>query len=354
MTKETVIVPLQDLYAFVRRAFVGLGLSAEEAELCADGLVQSELRGMAFQMQGVNRLRVYADRIRGGLVTAQAPFEIVKDGAALALVDAHNGLGYAAATRAMRLAVSKAKLNGIGAVFVRHSTHFGGAAVHARRAVDGGCIGISMSNAGPEMAPWGGITPILGTNPWAIAIPGDTPFPIVLDMAVTTSGKGTMMWLARQGLPMPIDYAITKDGENTTDPNAAMDGTLLPIGGPKGYGLSFMTDVMTGVMTGAAFGSALYKNPKAQDVGHLLMAIDVEWFMPRDEYNARLNAFVSEVQGSALRPGVERIYMPGEIEHLREQKKRAEGVPLQRADYEDLKKLASEIPVEFGLEDNLA
>lgn len=354
MTTETVIVPLQDLHAFVCRAFVGLGLSDQEAELCADGLVQSELRGMAFQMQGVNRLRVYADRIRGGLVTAQAPFEIVKDGPALALVDAHNGLGYAAATRAMRLAVSKAKGNGIGAVFVRHSTHFGGASVHARRAVDEGCIGISMSNAGPEMAPWGGITPILGTNPWAIAIPGDTPFPIVLDMAVTTSGKGTMMWLAQQGLPMPIDYAITKDGRNTTDPAEAMDGTLLPVGGPKGYGLSFMTDVLTGVLTGAAFGSALYKNPKSQDVGHLLMAIDVEWFLPREEYNARLNEFVAEVRASELRPGVERIYMPGEIEHMREQKKRKEGVPLDRSVIEDFRKLAAEIPIEFDLKDNVA
>lgn len=349
MTTEHVTVPLQDLYAFVRRAFIALGLGVEEAELCADGLVQSELRGLTAQMQGVNRLRVYAERIQGGLVTAQAPFEIVRDGSALALVDAHNGLGYAAATRAMRLAVSKAKDNGIGAVFVRHSTHFGGAAVHARRAVDAGCIGIAMSNAGPEMAPWGGITPVLGTNPWAIAIPGDTPFPIVLDMALTTSGKGTMMWLAQQGLPMPIDYAITKDGANTTDPKAAMDGTLLPIGGPKGYGLSFMTDVMTGVMTGAAFGSTLYKNPKSQDVGHLLMAIDVEWFLPRDEYNARLKEFVAEVQASELRPGVERIYLPGEFEHLREQKKRAEGVPLRRADYEDLKNLAAELHVDFGL-----
>jgi LDH2 family malate/lactate/ureidoglycolate dehydrogenase len=163
-----------------------------------------------------------------------------------------------------------------------------------------------------------------------------------------------MMWLAKQGLPMPIDYAITKDGENTTDPNAAMDGTLLPIGGPKGYGLSFMTDVMTGVMTGAAFGSALYKNPKSQDVGHLLMAIDVEWFMLREEYDARLQALVEEVQGSELRPGVEHIYLPGEIEHLREQKKRAEGVPLERSVYEDLKSLAGEIGVEFGLKDQAA
>jgi len=351
MSTETVIVPLQDLYRFVERAFLALGLSAEEAELCADGLVQSELRGLTAQMQGVNRLRVYAERVQRGLVTPQAAFEIIREGPSLALVDAHNGLGYAAATRAMRLAVSKGRTNGIGSVFVRHSTHFGGAAVHARRALDSDCIGIAMSNASPEMAPWGGKTPVLGTNPWAIAVPGSKSFPLVLDMALTTSGKGMMMWLANQGMPMPLDWAITRDGLTTDDPAAALDGTLLPVGGPKGYGLSMMTDILTGVLTGAAFGTKPYSNPAFQDVGHLLTAIDVEWFMPRDEFNTRLESLLREVKASELRPGVEKIFLPGEIEYLREHKKRTEGVPLGRAVFEDLQQLAGELHVEFGLED---
>src|SRR5581483_1851226 len=352
MSSNKILVPIQDLYRFTERVFLALGLDPEEAELCADGLVQSELRGLTMQMQGVNRLPVYYQRLHEGLVTPRAPFEIIRDAPSLALVDAHNGLGYAAATRAMRLAVAKAKANGMGAVFVRHSTHFGGAAVHARRALEQNCIGIAMSNASPEMAPWGGITPVLGTNPWAIAVPSNSPFPIVLDLAITTSGKGSMMGLAREGKKMPLDWAITRDGRSTDDPNAAMDGTLLPIGGPKGYGLSLMTDVLTGVLSGSAFGTKPYSNPAFQDVGHLLIAIDVEWFMPLDEYKARLDTLLQEIKASELRPGFDRIYLPGELEHLREQEKLAHGAPLERAVFDDLKQLAATLNIPFDLKDN--
>ncbi len=352
MSSNKILVPIQDLYRFTERVFLALGLDPEEAELCADGLVQSELRGLTMQMQGVNRLPVYYQRLHEGLVTPRAPFEIIRDAPSLALVDAHNGLGYAAATRAMRLAVSKAKATGIGSVFVRHSTHFGGAAVHARRALSENCIGIAISNASPEMAPWGGITPVLGTNPWAIAVPSNSPFPIVLDMAITTSGKGSMMGLAREGKKMPLDWAITRDGRNTDDPNAAMDGTLLPIGGPKGYGLSLMTDVLTGVLSGSAFGTKPYSNPAFQDVGHLLIAIDVEWFMPLEEYKARLDTLLQEIKSSELRPGFDRIYLPGELEHLREQEKLAQGAPLERAVFEDLKQLAATLDIPFDLKDS--
>ena len=237
MSTETVIVPLQDLYRFVERAFIGLGLSAEEAELCADGLVQSELRGLTAQMQGVNRLCACMPNTLTRSRHSASPLSIIRDGPSLALVDAHNGLGYAAATRAMRLAVSKARANGIGSVFVRHSTHFGGAAVHSAPArLDGGCIGIAMSNASPEMAPWGGTTPVLGTNPWAIAVPGNKSFPLVLDMALTTSGKGMMMWLANQGMPMPLDWAITRDGLTTDDPRRRWMERFCPSAVPRAMG----------------------------------------------------------------------------------------------------------------------
>lgn len=350
MPAEKILVPMQDLHRFTTRVFLALGLDEEEAVLCADGLVQSELRGLPMQMQGVNRLPVYYQRLRDGLVTPRAPFEIIRESPALAIVDAHNGLGYAAATRAMRLAVEKARTSGMASVFVRHSTHFGGASVHARRALDAQCIGIAMSNASPEMAPWGGITPVLGTNPWAIAVPTNGAFPLVLDMAITTSGKGSMMGLLSQGKKMPLDWAITRTGLETDDPAAAMDGTLLPIGGPKGYGLSLMTDVLTGVLTGSAFGTKPYSIPSFQDVGHMLTAIDIEWFMPLADFKERLDTLLGEIKASELRPGVDRIYLPGEIEHLREQEKLKNGVPLERQVVQDLKKLAGDLNIEFDLE----
>ena len=139
-------------------------------------------------------------------------------------------------------------------------------------------IGICLTNAGPEMAPWGGITPIIGTNPWGLGAPTGLGFPLVLDMALSMSGKGMVRWHQREGLPVPTNWAYNAQGQETTDPTAAMDGPLVPMGMFKGTGLSIFTDVLCGVMTGAAFGGALYREPDNHDVGHMLVAIDIERF----------------------------------------------------------------------------
>jgi LDH2 family malate/lactate/ureidoglycolate dehydrogenase len=109
----------------------------------------------------------------------------------------------------MTLAIAKAKDCGIGQVIVRNSTHYGSSAVHAVQAANAGCIGTSYTNAGPEMAPWGGREGAVGTNPWGIAAPTDMGFPVVMDFALTTAGKGMMQWQARSGQPMPLDWALT-------------------------------------------------------------------------------------------------------------------------------------------------
>jgi len=344
-----VTVSVEALAHFAEDIFLALGLPADEAALCADGLMQSELRCLPGQMQGVSRLPVYRQRIEGQLVSVNVPFEILRESPTLALVDAHNGLGHVTSAKAMQLAVAKAKVCGQGTVVMRHATHIGSAGNQARRALPANCIGLALSNAGPEMAPWGGTTPVLGTNPWAIAAPTNGPFPIVLDMAVTTAGKGMMQWLAREGCKMPLDWAITKDGRTTDDPAEAMDGTLLPIGGPKGYGLSLMTDVLTGVLGGAAFGVTPYSVPNSQDVGSMFIALDIEWFMPVTEFKARIDKFIADIKTSPLRPGFDAIYLPGEIEYLREQEKRQNGVQLDMPTTIALKQLAADLNVRFPL-----
>ena len=196
----------------------------------------------------------------------------------------------------MRLAVEKAKISGIGTVVVRNSTHYGSSAVHARLAVDAGCIGVALTNAGPEMAPWGGATGVVGTNPWGIAAPTGGAFPVVLDIALTTAGKGMMLWHEREGKKMPLDWALTADGAETDDPTAAMKGALLGIGQYKGYGLSMLTDVLTGVLSGAGYGLAPYSNPTRQDVSHTFIAYDIEWFMPLAEFKSRMTILFSSVK----------------------------------------------------------
>jgi LDH2 family malate/lactate/ureidoglycolate dehydrogenase len=236
----------------------------------------------------------------------------------------------------------------VGVVMVRHSSHFGSASVSALEALAHGCIGVSLTNAGPEMAPWGGIDPVVGTNPWGVAIPtGDGPddMPILLDMAITMAGKGMMRWLKRDGRKMPRTWAITKDGRETDDPGEALDGTLLPIGEYKGYGLSFVTDVLTGVLGGSAYGTAPYRDQSRQDVGHQFIAYDIDWFMERAEFYRRMADFIRMVKSSRVRPGFREILLPGELEWRRMQEKKRNGVPLDPDGYAELRKLAAELGV---------
>ncbi|MBV7332426.1 Ldh family oxidoreductase [Chloroflexi bacterium TSY] len=338
-------VPVEALHELTRQLLRNCALQPDDADIIADALITSELRNLQGQGQGVRRVAIYRERANAGEFDTNAPFEIVKESPALALVDAHNGPGTVVAVKAMRLAVKKAKTSGVGVVFVRHSTHFGSASFSASQALANGCIGVSMTNAGPEMAPWGGIDPVIGTNPWAAAVPtGDGPddMPIIMDMALTMAGKGMMRWLQRDGRKMPKTWAITPDGHFTDDPAAAMDGTLLPIGEYKGAALSLITDVLTGVMTGSAFGSALYQDPAKQDVGHQFIAYDIDWFMDRSDFYRDLEKFIQMIKGSRTRPDVDEILLPGELEWRRMQEKKVSGVPVDPEIYEELRQLAAD------------
>ncbi|MEL6205435.1 MAG: Ldh family oxidoreductase [Pseudomonadota bacterium] len=343
-------VDCAQLRSFVAEGFEALGLTDEDAGVFADALIFSELRFHPGQGQGVARLRRYQERIGKGEVNPRAGWSIVREGPGLALVDAQNGIGTVAAAKAMCLAIAKAKEGGIGTVIVRNSTHFGSSAVHACRALEHGCIGIAMTNAGPEMAPWGAREGATGTNPWSIAAPSDKGFPLVLDIALTTAGKGMMKWYAREGRAMPLDWALTPEGEETDDPNAAMAGALLGIGGHKGYGLAFMTEALTGVLSGGGFGLTPYADPKKLDVSHYVQAIDISWFIDPDEYARRMGEFVDMCKSRALRPGFDEILVPGEQEARRVAAKSAQGVPLDDLVLADMQALGAELGLKTRLD----
>ena len=340
-------VPVPALEDFTLRAFLAMGVPEDEARMCTCGLLESELRCLPGQGQGVRRLPTYHQRISNGWIMPGAPYEIVKESPALALVDAHNGLGSPIAQKSMRLAVQKAKISGVGTVVVRNSTHFGSAGVPARLALDADCIGIALTNAGPEMAPWGARTGVVGTNPWGLAAPTGGDFPVVLDIALTTAGKGMMLWYEREGRKMPLDWALTPEGYETDDPSAALKGFLLGIGEHKGYGLSMLTDVLTGIISGGGYGLMPYANPAKQDVAHTFIALDIAWFMPVEDFKARMDAFIRDIKAAELRPGFTEILVPGEIDYRREQRYRRDGAKLDAVIFDQLAELAQTLGIEF-------
>ncbi len=339
------LVNFENLKKFVLNSFLAMGLNKKDAEIFTDALMFSELRFHSGQGQGVQRITTYFKRIKNNEVNINSEFEILKESSSLALVDAKNGIGTIQASKCMDIAINKAKNEGIGKVIVKNSTHFGSSSVHAVKASKQNCIGIAYTNAGPEMAPWGSKSGGVGTNPWGISCPTGKGFPLILDIALTTAGKGMMRWHEREGKKMPDDWALTKDGNETTNPTEAMNGFLLGIGKYKGYGLSFMTDVLTGVISGGGYGLMPYSDPNKLDVSHSLTAINIEWFMSMSEFQKRIDDFIDTLKKLPLRPGFEEILVPGEIENKRVSEKMESGIPLDSEVLESFNELASNLNI---------
>ena len=340
---------LETLGAFASDFMRGLGTTGQEAAIISDGLMTASQWWHPGQGQGLEKLFRYHRRVKNGGIIADAPMRWLREGPAYALLDAAQGFGYVAAHRAMSRAVELAKSSGIAMVGVRRSNHFGIAGYHAMTAAKQGLIGWSFTNAKAEMAPWGSARVVLGTNPWGIAIPRGDEHAIVLDMALTMSGKGMMRWYEREDRPMPDNWALTPAGEITTDPAAAREGPLLPIGEYKGYGLSLVTDVLAGVMTGALFGLDVFQDDQNYDVGHMMIAIEPGAMLDAEDYASRLAELVAQVKGAPPIDSGRPVLLPGEVEFRRMDERARNGIPVSGETVEGLRELARDLGVAFTL-----
>ncbi len=340
---------LETLQGFALDCLGALGASEEEAAIVSDGVLTAAQWWHPGQGQGLEKFFRYQRRVHGGGIIPAVEMTWLREGPSFALLDAAKGFGYVAAQRAMNRAIEKARETGIAIVGVRHSNHFGIAGYHALQAAKAGLIGWAFTNAAPEMAPWGSALPVLGTNPWGFAIPRAETHAIVLDMALTMSGKGMMRWYEREGRPMPANWALTADGRETTDPGAAMDGPMLPIGEYKGYGLSLVSDVLAGVMTGALFGMNVFQDDSNYDVGHIMVAIEPQAFLTEAEFQERLEQLVAEVKAAPALDPQRPILLPGEIEFKRMEERQRDGIPVARETVDGLRELARALAVDFPL-----
>ncbi|MEM2440015.1 MAG: Ldh family oxidoreductase [Candidatus Bathyarchaeia archaeon] len=325
-----------------------VGASSEEADIVADSLVKANLRGI--DSHGVIRLKVYVDRVRFKTIIPQAPTKVVRETPSAALVDGGHGFGQVIAVKAMKLAIRKAKKTGIGAIGVFNTNHFGMLAYYALIAMQEDMISLITTNGSPYVVPWGGKVPMLGTNPICIGIPSDQEIPIILDMATSAAARGKIEKAAKEGTKIPADWAVDENGKPTTDPIAALKGALLPFGGPKGYGLSFVIDILSGCLTGAAFGKhvvSLYPENKVSTLGHFLLAINPDSFIPIKEFKAAVARAVKEIKACPTAPGVPEVLVPGEIEYRTEQKRLREGIPIGEETWRMIEELCKETGVKI-------
>jgi LDH2 family malate/lactate/ureidoglycolate dehydrogenase len=349
MSSTKLFMP-EALHTACSTLFRAVGVPEDQASIVADVLVRADLRGTA--SHGVLRLPAYVHKIQTGLLKPQTPWTCIRETPATALYDADMGLGPVAGLWGMKEAVNRARQFGIGSVGVRNASHFGIAAYYALQAVDAGMIGVAVSNAAASMAPWGGVQAQLGTNPICVAIPTHDEVPLVLDMAASVVARGKIRLAQREGRPIPQGWALDSEGQPTIDPQAAMEGTLLPIGGHKGYGIALVNDILAGILTGSPFGievRSIHDLQRPSPVGFFFQVLQIEAFSSPQDFFDRLGVELEAMRNSRRVQGVERIYIPGEIEWECERDRRQNGIPIGTGTLKALQDLAGELGVDIQI-----
>jgi LDH2 family malate/lactate/ureidoglycolate dehydrogenase len=344
----------EKLIRFVSRSFEKLGVPAADAEIAANVLVASDLRGV--DTHGVIRFNPhawYVKWLRDGAMTAKPNIRIVTENASTALLDADNGMGFVAGHRAMELAIKKAKESGVGIVTVRNSRHYGMSAYYSMLALPHDMIGIAMTNASRQVVPTFGREARFGTNPISFAVPAKDEKPFVLDMATTTAAAGKLELAIRLGKPVPTGWALNEKAEPTTDPKVAQRARrLLPLGGSresgshKGYGLGILVEILCGVLTGTV--TALNTNQEPR--GHFFGAINPAAFRPAAEFTADMDRLISELKSTPPVAGESRVYVAGEIEFETADERAERGIPLHGSVLEGLRAVSEQVGVPYDLE----
>ncbi|WP_075618857.1 Ldh family oxidoreductase [Paenisporosarcina indica] len=318
------------LEKFCFDVFVKAGVSQESAKIVADSLIQADLRGV--ESHGVVRTSIYLERIEKNMIDSKSDIKVESESDATALVNGNNNFGSVVGSFALDVAIQKAKEKGAGIVGVKESNHFGTGAFYALKAIQQDMILLVMSNASQTMPPTGGIRPFIGTNPLAVGVPAGEELPFILDMATSVVARGKIIVAAQKDNPIPEGWAMDKNGNPTTNAHEALEGSVLPIGGPKGYAISMFIDILSGVLTGAGFGkyvNNMYENwDETQNVGHFFLAIDINRFMPIDMFKKRMDLYIKEIKAEPKGEGVNEIFIPGEIEFRRVEEQKETGIEL--------------------------
>jgi ureidoglycolate dehydrogenase (NAD+) len=333
-----------ELQGLAERALAGLGLARSDATQVARILVLGDLFGHA--THGVMRLESYGERIDAGAISARAQPRIEAAAPAIAKVDGNGAIGPLAGMRALQAAMECARELGVGLALVRNGNHFGAIAPYCYLAAAEGFATLIGSNASTTVAPTGGREERLGNNPLGIGVPRPGGDPVILDMAMSVAARGKIRAAAKRGESIPATWATDREGRPTTDPQAALEGFLLPFGGYKGYGLALMVDLIAGVLSGGAYLTHVKSwmdTAAPGNVGHFFLAIDTRRLGSPEWLAARVEDFAGIVHGTPRADPAQAVRLPGEIEMERLARHRREGIEIDREVLAKLETLASRL-----------
>jgi LDH2 family malate/lactate/ureidoglycolate dehydrogenase len=337
-------IPAERLREIGKALLIANKVPEDEAATVARHVVNANLAG--HDSHGVIMLPNYIERVRVGHIVPGAPFTIVQESPTTTVVDGNWGFGYVINERAMQLTIEKAEKNNIAAATVFRQGHVGRLASYPLMAARAGMIGMAWADSGRSpkgVAPFGGRAARLGTNPWAMAVPSDLDGPFCMDFATSAVAMGKIKLAEARGQEVPRGWIVDKDGELTTDPKKIAGGALLPLGGPgegyKGTALAAMGEIFCGILTGLGFG--VEPSGRHND-GCFLIAIKVDAFRPLLTFRKDVADFAHYLKDTPPAKGSNGVLYPGEVEHMAETKRVAEGVEIEDATWKKLGALAAE------------
>lgn len=350
----------EDLMNFVIRYMTKLGVSKEDAMIVGEVLISADIRGI--ESHGLHRLgSYYGNRISKKFIDPTTPYKIITETPTTALIDGGNGCGQVVSYNAMNLCIKKAKKSGLAAISVKNSNHYGIAGFYSMMALKHDMIGFSSTNSQPLVAPTGGKTAVLGTNPISIAVPSHRAYPFVLDMATSAVAYGKIQVYEKKKEQIPYGWGIDEEGYITENPSRIKPGghgALLPLGGLeinggyKGYGLAIMSEILCSALSGGNFLTQVGSpsKPEPTGVSHFFMAINIEAFRPLIDFRKQIDDMIYILKESPLANNKEKILVAGEKEFEFEKYNMEHGVPLIKPIVDDLIMEGDKIGIAFDLE----
>jgi LDH2 family malate/lactate/ureidoglycolate dehydrogenase len=335
------MIKKEDAVIFVTKVMEGAGMPSDDAALWAKLLTETSLLG--FDTHGIRMVERYVDFLTMGGASVEKPVVASANGA-VTILDARNCMGHLAAWKAVEIAAENAKKYGISFTAVKNAGHIGACSLYSRALAQRDCIGFCCTTSRPGIAPTGGIKPTVGINPLSISAAIETDSFFLLDMSTTITAMGKVTQALDNGKTIPPGWALDKNGKPTTDPKEARDGSLLPIGGYKGYGLALAIELLCSALIGGSFAgeiSSWVGNPKAPTkIPFSIIAVDIAHFQDPAVFKSSVKDWLAKVIDVPKQEGVERIYFPGEIENEKYRQRGKEGIPLEDVTVESFKRLA--------------